>query len=331
MYDKLYHTTDISQSSFLITGGAGFIGSNIVEYLLKYGAGKVRVLDNFSTGSNANIEEFKSNLVFELIEGDIRDLETCRRALEGIDYVSHQAALGSVPRSINDPIRSNEVNVNGFLNMLVAARDAGVKNFIYAASSSTYGDHTGLPKIEDKIGSPLSPYAVTKFVNELYASVFSRSYDFHTIGLRYFNVFGPKQNPKGPYAAVIPLFIEAAIENKQPYINGDGGTSRDFTFVENAVQANIKALLAKDIDKHEVVNIAYGERTTLNQLWQRVAKTAGIELTPEYREERKGDVRHSLADISKANQLIGYKPEFSVTEGLDIAFNWYKQNSTVVQ
>ncbi|MCP2043664.1 UDP-N-acetylglucosamine 4-epimerase [Pontibacter sp. HSC-36F09] len=314
-----------------MTGGAGFIGSNIVEYLLKYDAGKVRVLDNFSTGSRANIEEFKNNPAFELIEGDIRDLGTCKRALEGIDYVSHQAALGSVPRSINDPITSNEVNVSGFLNMLVAARDARVKNFIYAASSSTYGDHPGLPKIEDNIGNPLSPYAVTKFVNELYASVFSRTYDFHTIGLRYFNVFGPKQNPKGPYAAVIPLFIEAAIENKQPYINGDGETSRDFTFVENAVQANIKALLTEDIDKHEVVNIAYGERTTLNQLWQRITKTAGIELTPEYREERKGDVRHSLADISKANQLIGYNPGFSVAEGLDIAFNWYKQNSIVVQ
>lgn len=324
MYNTPYHTTDLSQSSFLITGGAGFIGSNIVEYLLKYGAGKVRVLDNFSTGSKANIEEFKSNPAFELIEGDIRNLETCRTVLEGIDYVSHQAALGSVPRSINDPITSNEVNVSGFLNMLVAARDAGVKNFIYAASSSTYGDHPGLPKIEDKIGNPLSPYAVTKFVNELYASVFSRTYDFHTIGLRYFNVFGPKQNPKGPYAAVIPLFIEAAIENKQPYINGDGETSRDFTFVENAVQANIKALLAEDIDKHEVINIAYGERTTLNQLWQRITKTADIELTPEYREERKGDVRHSLADISKAKELIGYAPKFSVSEGLAIAYNWYK-------
>ncbi|MDO6390222.1 SDR family oxidoreductase [Pontibacter sp. BT731] len=331
MYDTKYHTTDLSQNSFLITGGAGFIGSNIVEYLLKFGAGKVRVLDNFSTGSIANIEEFKSKPAFELIEGDIRDLETCKRALEGINYVSHQAALGSVPRSINDPITSNEVNVSGFLNMLVAARDARVENFIYAASSSTYGDHPGLPKIESQIGNPLSPYAVTKYVNELYASVFSKTYNFHTIGLRYFNVFGPRQNPKGPYAAVIPLLIEAAIENKQPYINGDGDTSRDFTFVENAVQANIKALLAGKIDKHEVVNIAYGERTTLNQLWQRITETAGIELNPEYREERQGDVRHSLADISKANQLIDYNPQFSVAEGLDIAFNWYKRNSTVVQ
>lgn len=331
MYDIKYHTTDLSQNSFLITGGAGFIGSNIVEYLLKYGAGKVRVLDNFSTGSHANIEVFKNNPAFELLEGDIRDLESCRKALEGIDYVSHQAALGSVPRSINDPVTSNEVNISGFLNMLVAARDAAVKNFVYAASSSTYGDHPGLPKLEEKIGNPLSPYAVTKYVNELYASVFSKTYDFHTIGLRYFNVFGPKQNLKGPYAAVIPLFIEAAIQHKAPYINGDGETSRDFTFVENAVQANVKAMLIGSLTHHEVINIAYGERTTLNQLWRSITEAAGIELTPEYREERKGDVRHSLADISKANQTLGYDPKFSVKEGLEIAYNWYIHNKTVIQ
>jgi UDP-N-acetylglucosamine/UDP-N-acetylgalactosamine 4-epimerase len=329
LYETKYHTADLSQSTFLITGGAGFIGSNIVEYLIKYGAKKVRVLDNFSTGSHANIGEFKSNPAFELLEGDIRDLETCRRALEGMDYVSHQAALGSVPRSINDPITSNDVNISGFLNMLVAARDAGVRRMVYAASSSTYGDHPGLPKVEDQIGNPLSPYAVTKYVNELYASVFSKTYDFHTIGLRYFNVFGPKQNPKGPYAAVIPLFIEAALENKAPYINGDGETSRDFTFVENAVQANIKALLAEGIDRHEVVNIAYGERTTLNQLWNRITEIAEIEIAPEYREERKGDVRHSLADISKANNLFGYTPAYSVLDGLDITFNWYKEQESI--
>jgi UDP-N-acetylglucosamine 4-epimerase len=331
MYNTPYHTTDLSQSTFLVTGGAGFIGSNIVEYLLQYGANKVRVLDNFSTGSHANIEEFKSNPAFELVEGDIRNLETCRGAIEGMDYVSHQAALGSVPRSINDPITSNDVNISGFLNMLVAARDASVKRMAYAASSSTYGDHPGLPKEEDKIGNPLSPYAVTKYVNELYASVFSKTYDFHTIGLRYFNVFGPKQNPMGPYAAVIPLFIEAAIQNKAPYINGDGETSRDFTFVENAVQANVKALLATGVEKHEVVNIAFGERTTLNQLWGRITKIAGIELSPEYRSERKGDVRHSLADITKANKLIGYAPAYSVLEGLDIAYGWYKQSNEKVE
>ena len=327
MYETPYHTEDLSQYSFLVTGGAGFIGSNIVEYLLKYGAGKVRVLDNFATGSHANIEEFKSNPAFELIEGDIRDLETCRKALDGIDYVSHQAALGSVPRSINDPITSNDVNVSGFLNMLVAARDAGVKRMVYAASSSTYGDHPGLPKVEDKIGKPLSPYAITKYVNELYGDVFSKTYDFHTIGLRYFNVFGPKQNPKGSYAAVIPLFIEAALKGEAPYINGDGETSRDFTFVENAVQANVKAMLAVDITQHEVVNIAFGERTTLNQLWSKINEIAGTDIKALYREERKGDVKHSLADIIKAKKLLNYEPKFSVLNGLEIATDWYSQGS----
>jgi len=326
MYDKEFHNQNIQNSSFLITGGAGFIGSNLVEYLLKYGARKVRVLDNFSTGSHSNLESFKDNQSFELIEGDIRDLTACQNAVTGIDYVSHQAALGSVPRSINDPITTNEVNISGFLNMLVAARDQGVKNFVYAASSSTYGDHPGLPKVEDKIGNPLSPYAVTKYVNELYASVFSRTYDFHTIGLRYFNVFGPRQNPKGPYAAVIPLFIESALNGKAPYINGDGETSRDFTFVENAVQANIKAMLKTDLQNSEIVNIAYGERTTLNELWNKIAEKAGLDLKPEYREERKGDVKHSLANIDKASTLIGYKPEISVLHGITIALEWYTDN-----
>jgi UDP-N-acetylglucosamine/UDP-N-acetylgalactosamine 4-epimerase len=329
MYENPYHTKDLSQYSFLVTGGAGFIGSNIVEYLLKYSAKKVRVLDNFSTGSHANIAEFKSNSAFELIEGDIRDFDTCKQALAGIDYVSHQAALGSVPRSIDDPITSNDVNISGFLNMLVAARDAGVKRFVYAASSSTYGDHPGLPKVEDQIGNPLSPYAITKYVNELYGDVFSKTYNFHTIGLRYFNVFGPKQNPKGPYAAVIPIFIKAAINGKPPYINGDGETSRDFTFVENAVQANIKALLVNNITRHEVMNIAFGEKTSLNQLWYRISDIAGTKLIPEYKEERKGDVKHSLADISKAEKLIGYEPKYSVSNGLSIAFNWYKNRKEV--
>jgi UDP-N-acetylglucosamine 4-epimerase len=324
MYEVKYNNKDLSASSFLITGGAGFIGSNLVEYLLKYGAKKVRVLDNFSTGSQANIAAFKNHNAFEVIEGDIRNFETCKKALDGIDYVSHQAALGSVPRSINDPITTNEVNVTGFLNMLTAARDAQVKNFVYAASSSTYGDHPALPKSEDQIGSPLSPYAVTKYVNELYAAVFSRTYDFHTIGLRYFNVFGPRQNPKGPYAAVIPLFIEAALNNEAPYINGDGETSRDFTFVENAVQANIKALLTDNISSHQVVNIAFGERTTLNELWQSIARQLDIDKLPDYRPERRGDVKHSLANISRAAELIGYKPQISVTEGLIIAAQWYK-------
>lgn len=327
MYETIYHSEDLSGSSFLITGGAGFIGSNIVEYLLKYNAKKVRVLDNFSTGSYENTKEFNKNPAFELVEGDIRCLETCRTAVKGIDYVSHQAALGSVPRSINDPITTNEVNIAGFLNMLVAARDANVKRFVYAASSSTYGDHPGLPKVEDEIGNPLSPYAVTKYVNELYAAVFSRTYDFHTIGLRYFNVFGPRQNPKGAYAAVIPLFIDAALKNQSPAINGDGETSRDFTFVENAVQANVKALFAKDIRRHEVVNIAFGERTTLNELWSKICQLTAANITPKYAPERKGDVKHSLADIGKAHELMQYAPAISVKDGLRIAVEWYMSNS----
>lgn len=324
MYEQKFHTQQLSESSFLVTGGAGFIGSNIVEYLIKHGAGKVRVLDNFSTGSMDNIETYMSLPNFELIEGDICDLETCHKALNGIDYVSHQAALGSVPRSINDPITSNNVNVSGFLNMLVAARDAKVKKMVYAASSSTYGDHPGLPKVEDKIGNPLSPYAVTKFVNELYANVFSSVYDFHAVGLRYFNVFGPRQNPKGPYAAVIPLFVEAALKHEVPFINGDGTTSRDFTFVENAVQANIRSMLAPGINKHEVINIAVGEATTLNQLWKYIGDFVGIDAPPKYREERKGDVKHSLADVSKAKALVGYEPGVSIKTGLETTVEWYK-------
>ncbi|ANE52954.1 SDR family oxidoreductase [Flavisolibacter tropicus] len=324
MYQEKHHQQDISTASFLVTGGAGFIGSNIVEYLLYHGAGKVRVLDNFSTGSPKNIEPFLNHPAFELMEGDIRDFDTCVSALKNIDYVSHQAALGSVPRSINDPITSNAVNVSGFLNILVAARDSGVKKMVYAASSSTYGDHQALPKVEDQIGQPLSPYAVTKYVNELYASVFSRTFQFHTIGLRYFNVFGPRQNPKGPYAAVIPLFVQAALNNTAPVINGDGETSRDFTYVENAVQANIKAMLGSDNTSHEVMNVACGERTTLNELWHYISKYANVELQPVYQEERLGDVRHSLADISKAKNLIDYTPLVSITKGLATTVKWYE-------
>lgn len=326
MYETKFHGSDLEDKSFLITGGAGFIGSNIVEYLLKFGARKVRVLDNFSTGSHSNLEQFKTHPSFEIIEGDIRNLKDCQRAVEGIDYVSHQAALGSVPRSINDPITTNDVNISGFLNMLVASRDANVTRFVYAASSSTYGDHPALPKVEDQIGNPLSPYAVTKYVNELYAGVFSKTYGFHTIGLRYFNVFGPRQNPNGPYAAVIPLFIECALKGEAPQINGDGETSRDFTFVENAVQANIHSLLKEDLTKNEVVNIAFGERTTLNELWYNITKKLKVEITPIYRDERKGDVKHSLANISLASSLLGYKPAVSVLDGLDIALDWYADN-----
>jgi UDP-N-acetylglucosamine 4-epimerase len=265
MYDTPYHDQDISNYSFLITGGAGFIGSNLVEYLLKYGAKKVRVLDNFSTGFQHNIEKFKSNPAFELVEGDIRDVQTCIKASQNIDYVSHQAALGSVPRSINDPITTNDVNVSGFLNMLWAIKENGkVKRMIYAASSSTYGDSKALPKTEDVIGRPLSPYAVTKYVNELYADVFAKTYGIETIGLRYFNVFGPKQSPQGAYAAVIPLFIQALLQGKSPYINGDGEQTRDFTFIKNAIQANVRALLTDNNHAlNQVYNIAVGDQTSI--------------------------------------------------------------------
>jgi UDP-N-acetylglucosamine/UDP-N-acetylgalactosamine 4-epimerase len=326
MYETKYHSRDISQDCFLITGGAGFIGSNIVEYLLKYKAGKVRVLDNFSTGSRENIAQFLNDPAFELVEGDIRDIGVCKSAVEGIGYVSHQAALGSVPRSINDPLTTNDVNINGFLNMLVASKDQGVKRFVYAASSSIYGDHPGLPKVEDKIGRPLSPYAVTKYVNELYGDVFSKTFNFNTVGLRYFNVFGPRQSSKGSYAAVVPLFIEAALNKISPTINGDGEISRDFTFVANAVQANIKALFIEELQQHEAFNIAFGERTTLNELWDTIAELTSINIAPNYVCERKGDVKHSLANISKAKTLIHYNPGISVREGLKIAVEWYKSS-----
>lgn len=325
MYDIKYHNGKLSNLSFLITGGAGFIGSNIVEYLLKYRAKKVRVLDNFSTGFKRNTDLFKDNPAFELIEGDIRDLETCKKAVEGMDYVSHQAALGSVPRSINDPITTNASNIDGFLNILVAARDEkSVKRMVYAASSSTYGDSPELPKVEGNEGKPLSPYAVTKLVNELYADVFSMTYGFHTIGLRYFNIFGPRQDPHGAYAAVIPLFMQAAIDRKAPTINGDGLTSRDFTFVENAVQANIKAMLnTTDLTEHQVVNIACGDRTTLNELWDIISELADFRQMANYGPERAGDVRHSLADISKAGRIMEYEPEWNINNGLKIAFKYY--------
>lgn len=326
MYKLKYHTGDISGCSFLITGGAGFIGSNIVDYLFRFGAGKIRVLDNFSTGSTDNISEYMDSSNFELVEGDIRSADTCRQALQGIDYVFHEAALGSVPRSIDDPITSNSVNVGGFLNMIVAARDANAK-MVYAASSSTYGDSAELPKVEDKIGNPLSPYAVTKYVNELYAAVFSKVYQFHTIGLRYFNVFGPRQNPNGPYAAVIPLFIQSAMNNQRPVINGDGSTSRDFTFIENVVQANIKAMLSFSPEKHEVFNVAYGTAVTLNELWEFISGLVGTNTRPRYREERKGDVKHSLADTSKARRLLNYDPSFDIRNGLSKSVQWYLEHT----
>ncbi len=318
MYENKYHTADLSKYQFLVTGGAGFIGSNLVEYLLKNRAGKVRILDNFSTGFHQNIDKFKGNPAFELIEGDIRDFEVCKKAVDGIDYVSHQAALGSVPRSINDPITTNEVNISGFLNVLWAVKEAGTtKRIVYAASSSTYGDSKTLPKVEDAIGKPLSPYAVTKFVNELYADVFAKIYAVEIIGLRYFNVFGPGQSPEGEYAAVVPLFIKAIQEGSTAFINGNGEQTRDFTYIENAIQANIKALFAeKENTTNQVYNIACGERISLNNVWDLINKIAGKNIKPMYRESRPGDIQDSLADISKATLLLDYKPLFSVEQGL---------------
>lgn len=322
MYSHKYHSEDLSNYKFLITGGAGFIGSNIVEYLLKNNAKLVRVLDNFSNGYRENLEEFQNNPAFELIEGDIRDLDTCKKAMEWIDYVSHQAALGSVPRSINDPNTTNGVNITGFLNMMVALKDSNtVKRMVYAASSSTYGDSKALPKVEDNIGNPLSPYAVTKYVNELYADVFGKTYNTDVIGLRYFNIFGPKQSPKGAYAAVIPLFMQAVKDNQPATINGDGEQTRDFTFIENAVQANIKGFFASKEAANEVFNIACGERISVNYLWEHINSAASKAIEANYGPERQGDVRDSLADISKAERLLNYKPEFTVREGLKITWD----------
>lgn len=327
MFEAKYHTQDLSKYSFLVTGGAGFIGANLVEYLLKFGAKKVRVLDNLATGFKENLSEFENHPAFEFMEGDIRNLESCKKAMDGIDYVSHQAALGSVPRSINDPITSNEVNVTGFLNMLVAQKESNsVKRMVYAASSSTYGDSKSLPKVEGIIGKPLSPYAVTKLVNELYADVFYKTYNTQTIGLRYFNVFGPKQSPKGAYAAVIPLFMKALKDGVSPTIHGDGEQTRDFTFVENAVQANVKGFFAPDAAVNEVFNVACGERISLNTLWSALQDISWNAVQAMYGSSRKGDVRDSLANIDKAKKLMGYQPLFSVEEGLKITWEKFSKN-----
>ena len=329
MYNTAFQRQSLKDFSFLVTGGAGFIGSNLVEYLVKYNAGKVRILDNFSTGQKENIMPFlentANNTVVELLEGDIRDLETCHNACKNMDFVLHQAALGSVPRSIDNPIATNEANITGFLNMLVAAKDAHIKRFVYAASSSTYGDSQKLPKKEDEIGKPLSPYALTKYVNELYADVFNRTYGLNTIGLRYFNIFGPRQSPKGAYAAVIPLFAEALLTNISPKINGDGTQTRDFTFVENAVQANIKALFAeKPVAVNQIYNVACGERISVNDLFETLREYAQTDLKAIYQESRKGDVKNSLADISKINTLLGYENPIKSREGLKITWEWFK-------
>ncbi|GAB2459478.1 epimerase [Hymenobacter qilianensis] len=331
MYDIPFHDQPLDNLTFLVTGGAGFIGSNLVEYLLKYGAGRVRVLDNYSNGFRKNMRLFEGHPALEVIEGDIRDPQVCRDACRGANVVLHQAALGSVPRSINDPITSNDVNVGGFVNMLVAAKEANVQRFVYAASSSTYGDSPHLPKIEDRIGKPLSPYAVTKYANELYADVFGKTYGMPIIGLRYFNIFGPRQDPNGAYAAVIPLFIDAVLQGKAPRMNGDGGQTRDFTFVENCVQANIKAALTTNpAALNEVYNIAVADRTSLNDLFTILKEEAGSDITPEYGPDRPGDIRDSLADISKARNLLGYDPQIRIREGLQQTLAWFKANQKFI-
>lgn len=325
MYENKFHSLDISKLSFLVTGGAGFIGSNIVEYLLKNGAGKVRVLDNLSEGLQENVDIFLSNPNYEFSDGSITDYDTCLKNCEGIDYVLHQAALGSVPRSIKNPVATNESNVTGFLNMLTAAKDSGVKRFVYASSSSVYGDSPVLPKVEEQIGKPLSPYAVSKYVDELYADVFARTYNMEVIGLRYFNIFGPRQKPDGPYAAAIPLFMDALLNGRSPFINGDGEQTRDFTFVENAVQANIRALFTNvEGATGQVYNVAVAERISINLLFNTLKELTASDVVPVYREEREGDIKNSLADISKAQKYLGYEPTTKVKEGLRITLNWFK-------
>ena len=323
---------EIKNKKILVTGGAGFIGSNLCEILLEK-ENKVICLDNFSTGKRKNIEVFQSNPNFTLIEGDIRELEDCLKACDGVEYVLHQAALGSVPRSISDPITTNDVNISGFLNMLVAARDKGVKRFVYAASSSTYGDSEALPKVEDIIGNPLSPYAITKYVNELYAEIFFKTYGLDTVGLRYFNVFGRKQDPDGAYAAVIPKFVKQLMNHESPVINGDGTFSRDFTYIDNVLQMNLLAISVSDQKAlNTVYNVAFGQRATLNELVENLKlnlsefdkKIADINI--KYGSERVGDIPHSLASIEKAKKLLGYNPIYSLKNGLQEATQWYWEN-----
>lgn len=333
-YQKIKQDLVAAPKTWLVTGVAGFIGSNLLETLLKLNQTVVG-LDNFATGYQKNLDEVQSLVSreqwnrFSFIEGDIRNFTDCQKACTGVDYVLHQAALGSVPRSLADPITTNEVNISGFLNMLTAARDAEVKSFTYAASSSTYGDHPGLPKVEDKIGKPLSPYAVTKYVNELYADVFARSYGFKSVGLRYFNVFGRRQDPDGAYAAVIPKWTAAMIKNDTVFINGDGETSRDFCYIENTVQANILAATTQSNEAtNQVYNVAVGDRTTLNELFNAIKSAladngVSYEQEPTYRDFRPGDVRHSQADVGKANSLLGYEPKFNISQGIDEAMAWY--------
>jgi UDP-N-acetylglucosamine 4-epimerase len=316
---------NIQNQSFLITGAACFIGSHIVEYLLKNGAKFVRVLDNLSNGKMSNVEIFQDYQNYEFIEGDITDYDTCVKACVGIDKVCHQAAMGSVPRSIQTPLNTNDSNVNGFLNMIFAAKEAGINRFVYASSSSVYGDEKSLPKVEEKVGNPLSPYAVSKKTNELYGNIFNDLYGMEVIGLRYFNVFGPRQDPYGQYAAVIPLFVKAVLNREPVYIDGDGEQTRDFTYVDNAVQANIRALTTANQEAFgQVYNVAYGENYSVNYMYDAICKRLQIEQAATYRAERVGDIMNSLADISKANQRLGYDPQFSFAEGLPLTIDYFR-------
>ncbi len=323
---ELFHTKDLSQSSFLVTGGAGFIGGHIAEYLLKNGAKKVRVLDNMSNGFQSNLDILKQYNSFEFIKGDIRNLEICQQACAGMDYVNHQAALGSVPRSIKEPFYTNDVNVGGFVNVLKAAVDNNIKQFVYASSSSVYGDEPNLPKIESKVGNCLSPYAVSKKANELYAAVFADVYGLNIIGFRYFNIFGPRQDPDGPYAAVIPLFVKGIINKTPVYINGDGEQTRDFTFVENAVQVNIKGMLTDNKEAlNKVYNVAVGEKFSVNYLYNACKEYLKSDFEATYREPRTGDIRNSLADITLAKTLLGYQPTRRFEEGLKETIQYFKE------
>ncbi len=320
-----FHDGDLDKISFLVTGGAGFIGNHIAEYLLKNGARKVRVLDNMSNGFKSNLKILHSYASFEFIEGDIRDIETCRKACNGIDYVSHQAALGSVPRSIKEPSYTNDVNVGGFVNIVNAAVENKIRKLVYASSSAVYGDEPTLPKKEERTGNCLSPYAVSKKANELYAQVFSEVYDIELIGFRYFNIFGPRQDPDGPYAAVIPLFVKAIMTGSPAYVNGDGNQTRDFTFVDNAVQVNIKGMLSKNDDaNNKVYNVAVGENYSINYLYSEIQEYLKSDYKATYREPRAGDIKNSLADISLAKDLLGYRPETKFNTGLQRTIEYFK-------
>jgi len=320
-----FHDRDLSGKHFLVTGGAGFIGSHITEYLLNAGAGKVRVLDNFLTGLSSNIDLFRGHPAFEFLEGDIRNREDCKRAMDGIHHVSHQAALGSVPRSVKDPVTSDAVNVGGTINVFQAAHEAGVESIVYASSSSVYGDEPNLPKKEERIGNPLSPYAVTKRTAELYADVFRTLHGTRILGFRYFNIFGPRQDPNGPYAAVIPLFVSGILNNTPVYINGDGAQTRDFTYVANAVQANIRGMLCENENAWgRVYNIAVGERFTVKHLYEAIRELLGMPHEPTHREPRAGDIRDSLADVSLAKEMIGYVPTHRFADGLAETVEYFR-------